>query len=890
MALHSLPHRVHWLMIRLLALTTLLLLQGCSGGSSSESASAAAVSISGTVQAASGTVIDSDVNDPEAPFKSNDIPADAQPIPNPAVVGGYASWLGAGEPGSRFKLSGDTYDAYEVLLTEGQTISLTLADFNPLVPQEVDLDLWLYDATDPSTPVDDSLSVSETESVQAPYSGVFHVVIEAWEGASNYILTVGQSPLSAATTQHPVSSTDAFIPGELILTMNDFSRTAAKSPLATQRQQKKDRLSGLGLKPKAGDLDRAMLLELGDAEQRQATLTALSSQRSLAQQRPWGYGAREEKIETIRLLKSLQSQPEVKSAGLNYIRTTQAIPNDPYYPLQWHYPLINLPQAWDLSNGSAVIVAVIDTGVYRAHPDLAANLTSTGYDFIASSAMSNDGDGIDDNPDDPGDGMLAGQSSFHGTHVAGTIAATSNNASGVAGVATSAKVMPIRALGKGGGTSYDILQGIRYAARLSNDSGTLPSTRADIINMSLGGPGFSQVMKDTITQARNEGCIIIAAAGNEGSSQAFYPAAYDGVVSVSAVRYDKTLSRYSNFGSSIDLSAPGGDSSVDQNGDGYPDGIFSTLADTRTGSRQPSVAFSQGTSMAAPHVAGVAALMRSLHPALTPANFDAAIVSGQITQDLGNDGAATRNNQYGYGLIDALKAVQYASALAGGAQLPALISIDQSTLTFGATLTELTLIIGNAGQRDLFISSVLADRSWLTATAEATDSSNLGTYRVTVDRSGLTAGQYRGNIQVSSDTAGTVTLPVILNVSGAISSSADVGLQWVLLIDAISLETIDSQPIAAADGRYNYNFLDVAAGDYYILSGSDSDNDFLICDAGESCGGYPLPNQPQIISISNDVTDLNFDSSFGVGFSAQTVSDIEAAGIRRKKLTKKLSD
>ena len=294
--------------------------------------------------------------------------------------------------------------------------------------------------------------------------------------------------------------------------------------------------------------------------------------------------------------------------------------------------------------------------------------------------------------------------------------------------------------------------------------------------------------------------------------------------------------------------------------------------------------------MAAPHVAGVAALMRSLHPALTPANFDAAIVSGQITQDLGNDGAATRNNQYGYGLIDALKAVQYASALAGGAQLPALISIDQSTLTFGATLTELTLIIGNAGQRDLFISSVLADRSWLTATAEATDSSNLGTYRVTVDRSGLTAGQYRGNIQVSSDTAGTVTLPVILNVSGAISSSADVGLQWVLLIDAISLETIDSQPIAAADGRYNYNFLDVVAGDYYILSGSDSDNDFLICDAGESCGGYPLPNQPQIISISNDVTDLNFDSSFGVGFSAQTVSDIEAAGIRRKKLTKKLSD
>ncbi|MEH6823376.1 MAG: S8 family serine peptidase [Motiliproteus sp.] len=846
-------------------------------------------SISGTVQAASGSVIDTDVNDPSAPFTSNNTPAEAQPIPNPAVVGGFASAAGSGAGGSRFELIGDTLDTYEVFLAEGQTVTLSIADYNPLLPAEIDLDLWLYPATDPSVPIADALSTAESESVQAPYSGNFHVLVEAFSGASNYILTVGQSPLSGSNNRHTLSSADNFIAGELIIRMQDTPPGSEKRSLATARsKQQQDRFAALGLTIKAGVVERPLLLGLGNSDQRQATFAALSRQQPGAQPRPWGYGAKRDKIETIRLLKSLQTQPDVRAAGLNYIRTAQTIPNDPYYPLQWHYPLLNLPQAWEISTGNDVVIAVIDTGVYRAHPDLSANLTNSGYDFISSTSRSNDGDGIDSDPDDPGDAMLAGQSSFHGTHVAGTLAASSNNGAGVAGVAWDAQLMPIRVLGQGGGTSFDILQGIRYAAGLSNDSETFPSAAAQVINLSLGGPGFNQVMQNTIDDARDAGSIIIAAAGNDGSSTASYPAAYAGVVSVSAVRYDKTLAGYSNVGTTIDLAAPGGDATIDQNADGNPDGILSTLADDRSGIREPGAAFSQGTSMAAPHVAGIAALMKAVYPALTPMDFDAAISSGQISEDLGADGAKTRNNQYGYGLIDALKAVQYAATLAGGAPLPPIIGSDKTSLAFGTVLNQQTLSISNAGQGNLFITSVTADRIWLSVAADAVDSNNLGTYAVTVNRTGLSAGQYRGNIEVSADT-GTVSLPVTLDVSGTVTTSADVGFQWLLLIDALSFETVDLVGVDVLKGRYSYSLSVATPGDYYLLSGSDSDNDLFICDAGESCGGFPLANQLQPITLTDDLTEVDFSSSFGVGFSIQTTTGLMPLGTRRINPTKQVA-
>jgi serine protease len=183
--------------------------------------------------------------------------------------------------------------------------------------------------------------------------------------------------------------------------------------------------------------------------------------------------------------------------------------------------------------------------------------------------------------EDPGDLAFGQRSSFHGTHVAGTIGAATNNGGGVAGVAWGVTLVPLRVLGLGGGTSYDVLQAVRYAAGLANDSGT--SHPVDVINLSLGGGGFSSTEQSVYTQARNAGVIVVAAAGNDDSSQLFYPASYAGVVSVSAVDLRLLKAPYSSFGAAVDVAAPGGDTSIDRNGDGYGDGVLSTLFDELAG-------------------------------------------------------------------------------------------------------------------------------------------------------------------------------------------------------------------------------------------------------------------------------------------------------------------
>ena len=249
-----------------------------------------------------------------------------------------------------------------------------------------------------------------------------------------------------------------------------------------------------------------------------------------------------------------------------------------------------------------MIVAVIDTGE-TPHPDLAGRQIA-GYDFIASPSMSGDGDGIDANPFDEGDGNGLQPNSFHGTHVSGTIGAVSNNGTGVTGITWATGLMSLRVLGIGGGTNFDIANAIKYAARLANVSGTLPPQRANVINMS---------------------------SGNENSSSPSYPAAYPGVISVAAVDLNAQRAPYSNFGPTVDLCAPGGDTSHDLDNDGYADGILSTLMDGTSPPFTPIYAFYQGTSMACPHAAGVAALMLAVAPTLTPAEIETLMTSTAIS-------------------------------------------------------------------------------------------------------------------------------------------------------------------------------------------------------------------------------------------------------------------
>lgn len=343
-------------------------------------------------------------------------------------------------------------------------------------------------------------------------------------------------------------------------------------------------------------------------------------------------------ISVEQFLRKFHGRGDILYAEPNYIAHAYSVPNDTYYGYQWHLnnPTtggIHTEAAWDVSQGTGVTVAVVDTGIayenysiYSQAPDFSGTIFVPGYDFVGNDTHPNDENG-------------------HGTHVAGTIAQSTNNGYGVAGVAYNAKLMPVRVLDRWGNGSYaDVADGIRWAA----DHG------AQVINLSLGGPSSSSALFDAVSYAYGKGVTVVAASGNDNGAVG-YPAAYDDyVIAVGATRYDETRAPYSNYGLSLDIVAPGGDLNVDQNGDGYGDGV---LQQTFSGNpRSFGYYFFQGTSMATPHVAGVAALVIANGNATTPADVRRALET--TADDLGVSG---RDDYYGTGLVNAAAALGYSA-------------------------------------------------------------------------------------------------------------------------------------------------------------------------------------------------------------------------------------
>ena len=799
--------------------------------------------ISGTILAPENTATDSDVNDPQAPYASNDSDAEAQTLPNPVVLGGYAS------------KSSDEIDYYQVDLVAGQQVTLNIVD--PLS----DLDLF-YENKD-TAEVGSSEGTNLVESFTVPSDGSYLIAVLAFSSASNYILIIGQPTTTDITAFQAIGSLhlhSEFKPGDIIVRFKEDAKSGGRKSLAT-------RAASTGLKGKAGEAGRPMLLSIENDNRTQAFQALGIEEKPSHPLRNKVDKVKQHKIDTIEAIKALRKRTDVLYAEPNYLRRPLAVPNDTHYNLQWHYPFINLPQAWDITTGSSsVVVAVLDTGVLVNHPDLQGQLTP-GYDFISTLAMANDGDGRDPDPDDPGDlSNPDGSSSFHGTHVAGTIAARTNNSSGVAGIAWNSKVMPLRALGVGGGWSFDIMEALRYAARLPNASGALPAQKADIINLSLGGEGSLQSEQDFFTELHDvHNIIVIAAAGNNSSSTLFYPASYDNIVSVSAVDMNGDLAYYSNFGSRIDVTAPGGGDTPDLNGDGYYDGVLSTVGDDSGVSINYIYAFFQGTSMATPHVSGVAALMRTVHPGLTPQDFDNLLAGGTITEDIGSPG---RDNQFGHGLINAFSAVIEAQDLAGGGgSSPANLAINPSSLNFGSAQTSLSLTAQNSGSESLQVGTPTADEGWLTISPSSVDADGLGTYTATVNRTALADGTYAASITFLS-TANDVVVNVIMQVQ-TVTVTGNLGRLYVLLLDPDTLE-IDpalQTGVNVNNGRYNFTISNVPAGTYYLYAGSDPNNDSFICDDGEACGAYLTLAQPSIITVDRDLSGLEFTAQYNVNFT-----------------------
>lgn len=360
----------------------------------------------------------------------------------------------------------------------------------------------------------------------------------------------------------------------------------------------------------------------------------------------------EEKIGLIRLAKGLtnlinrlRTSPLVEAVEPNYIyslvgesgpakKMNKPIdPNpkdfqDPFYKHQWHMAQINLPQAFARVQGHGAVVAVIDTGVayedydrFKRVRDLNETQFVHPYDFVDNDAHANDDHG-------------------HGTHVAGTIAQSTNNGLGVVGVAPGATIMPLRVLdGSGRGSLGAIANAIKWAA----DKG------AHVVNMSLGGPFPSSILRKACKYAVDKGVLLVCAAGNSGG-RIGYPAKYPECMAVSAVQYDESITFYSSRGKEVSIAAPGGNVRVDQNGDGYPDGVLQNSIYAKDNAKDDYMLF-MGTSMAAPHVAGAAALLVS-----------AGVTDAKRIEQILKSSARYKGDEqlYGAGLLDVGNAVNQA--------------------------------------------------------------------------------------------------------------------------------------------------------------------------------------------------------------------------------------
>ena len=388
----------------------------------------------------------------------------------------------------------------------------------------------------------------------------------------------------------------------------------------------------------------------------------------------------------------------------------QAAPNDPYYTdgIQWHLrtpaegdaAAINLPPAWERTRGSAAaVVAVVDSGALYGHPDLAGKLLP-GYDLISDLDTSNDGNGRDADASDPGDWISpseansaryplcpAEDSSWHGSFIAGEIAAATNNGLGVAGVGWDTRVLPVRVSGKCGAWLSDVVDGIRWAAGLPVSGVPANPTPARVINVSFGGSSScTPTYQNAIDDATAAGSLVVVAAGNENGPLT-RPADCAGVLAVGAVRHDGLKTYYSSYGPNVGIMAPGGPGAADSG-----PRLYSTSNAGKRGPAESIYDSKDGTSFATPLAAGVAALMLSVNPALTPAQLVSRIQSGarpfpssaaypscNVSTPLNSACNCTRET-CGPGLLDADRALQLATS-------PSAVIAPIGSVPAGSTVT-----------------------------------------------------------------------------------------------------------------------------------------------------------------------------------------------------------
>ncbi len=531
-----------------------------------------AVSIPGSyqtlrIQAPSPFMMDSDHNDPNQVFSSNNI--HPQAISSPVTLSGILMKKNACQAGNLCQ-QGDEIDQYQVIIKDGEEIQIEI------LKGAINFQLLNIDGSTifNSTQQINSFTVESRILSEGQYTLQFHLADQ--EMQAQYLLRIHKYTEQMLNYQ----------PGKLIVMWHGQS------------------------KPELLDIHDPRLASLNSND-----------------------------IQQGRQL--LFSQKNVKSVSYNYIRKAFSnTNNNEYNTWQWPLEFQQISDLWEplamrgFTPADNISIAILDTGLFLQHPNLKNIKTHSGFDFVSDPVNANDGDSWDNNPTDPGDAQL----SYHGTHVAGIIAAQAGSpplsSQWIKGLAWGAQIMPIRVLGINGGTSYDLIQALRYAAGLENDSGTLPEKPADIINLSLGGDQFSAAEQATINAVTNSGVIIVAATGNEGDKQVNYPAGYDQVIAVGALTKNNETASYSNYGHYLDLLAPGGICHEPTCIDGIRSLGASGQIVQGQDQRAPTWRNLAGTSMASAHVSALLALARSHLPALDSLQLKRLLSQQMLNQDM----------------------------------------------------------------------------------------------------------------------------------------------------------------------------------------------------------------------------------------------------------------
>ncbi len=825
---------------------------GCGGGSGGGESEPVDVALSGVIDIEAGTRVDVDTAD--SLMLSGTPEIDPQLLPGEFILAGYVSGSSGSYPGDSDLTSteyfADTEDIFSIPMVPGQTVSLQA--FSTRAGQS-SLSLRLRNPGDDLALDIDSAATSDAVSRisvtlpndEAEENYQVEVLAESSKPVL-YILTTSAASLSTSQAAYEWPAY-RFAEGEAIVAMEEGGQG---SPGAISAQMS---VPGVA---KARGLGRGLW---------QVRMPEARSQ-----------GGSGRAGQTLDWIRDLREQGAIKSVVPNYLVEAQATPvsepiyADPFIGQQWHYELINAPIAWQLAPGagSGVNVAVLDTGLFGEpgawHKDLDTNVGLVSEDFV-SGEYDNDGDPEpDSNPSDPGNS--SGGSEYHGTHVAGTIAAAVNDIGG-GGIAYKSTLVPVRVLGEGGrGSSADLLEALNWLL----DDGT-GKPRADVINLSLGGLPYIPDLEKSITAGTERGMIYVAAAGNLASSAPSYPAAFNGVLAVSAVDGASRLSSYSNFGDWIDLAAPGGDF-TDGNADGRSDQVSSTSAAVIDGTLSPTYSLLTGTSMAAPHVSGILALMKQEMPGLNYEAVYSFLVKGELTQC---GSPCVKSEEFGYGLIDGAKSM--AAALSGN--VPEILTASPTIVNLATESDSglsVPVTVKPLGDYSAQVTNIIGSDSWFTVSLlgdkslpiDVTETDPLE-IQLSLLPDQLEPGvSLRGSVTITYSSATEANAEVSIPIIGQLitdQQARDAGRHFVLLVDPEPegdiFTTVSQATVEVDNGQYQFSFRpddgveprslsEVPPGTYFLVAGSDLDNDGLICHAGEACAEYPVSGLREEITIT----------------------------------------